>query len=138
MKDRRPHLSPERFKTSMPRFVVLRHETPPEYARGPHWDLMLEAGGVLRTWALAQAPDAVPEQLAEALNDHRLAYLDYEGPISRERGSVTRWDRGVYEWIEQSQHELHVEFRGAKLVGRAKLARSAEQPDRWTLSRDER
>ena len=36
----------------MPRFVILRHDKP----RGEHFDFMLEAGDVLKTWALALAP----------------------------------------------------------------------------------
>ena len=44
----------------------------------------------------------VVEMDAEVLPDHRLAYLDYEGPISGDRGSVTRWDRGTYDVEHQS------------------------------------
>src|SRR5205807_395991 len=35
----------------MPRFVILEHDHPEL-----HWDLMLEAGPVLRTWRLAAPP----------------------------------------------------------------------------------
>ena len=76
----------------MPRFVILRHDHP----RGVHFDFMLEAGGVLKTWALPEPPRPGVEMECEALGDHRLAYLDYEGPISGDRGSVVRWDRGEY------------------------------------------
>ena len=66
----------------MPRFVVLYHETPPDHDRPPHFDLMLETGQVLRTFALPRWPAAGEVTAAEALADHRLAYLDYEGPIT--------------------------------------------------------
>jgi len=101
----------------MPRFVILRHDSP----RGAHYDLMLEVGDALKTWALPQPPEAGAEMACDALPDHRLAYLDYEGPISGERGSVTRWDRGTCRIIEQSDTQWIVEFRGEKLVGHMTL-----------------
>ena len=77
---------------AMPRFVILRHDAP----QGLHFDLLLEASGVLRTWALPQPPDSGVEMECEALPDHRMAYLDYEGPVSGGRGTVDRWDWGTY------------------------------------------
>lgn len=98
----------------MPRFVILRHETPPGYERPSHWDLMLEFGGALRTWALADEPVVGSTQTAERLGDHRLEYLDYEGPVSGGRGTVARWDEGGCEIVEESGARLIV-----KLIGRA-------------------
>ena len=66
----------------MSRFVILEHDYPVQ-----HWDLMLEAGDVLRTWRLIAPPDKTQAVAAESLGDHRLAYLDYEGPVSGNRGS---------------------------------------------------
>lgn len=99
----------------MGRFVVLEHDSP----RGRHWDLMLENGQVLATWALAEPPDAGHAIAAQPLPDHRPAYLDYEGPISGNRGHVTRWDRGEYEILAGGfgQEELHATFHGEKLRG---------------------
>jgi hypothetical protein len=69
----------------MPRFVILEHDHPEL-----HWDFMLEAGAVLRTWRLA-APPALGQVVAAAASfDHRLLYLDYEGPVSGGRGTVRR------------------------------------------------
>ena len=80
----------------MLRFVILEHDHPVL-----HWDLMLEAGDVLRTWRLAEPPTGQTFAIAaESLPDHRLAYLEYEGPVSGNRGSVKRWDHGVFEEIE--------------------------------------
>ena len=42
---------------------------------------------------------------AEALPDHRLIYLEYEGPISGDRGTVVAWDRGEYRLKRQSDAE---------------------------------
>ena len=75
---------------SQPRFTILRHDGP----EGLHWDLLLESGGVLLAWALPQFPQPGIEMTAEALPDHRLLYLGYEGPITGDRGTVAAWDRG--------------------------------------------
>ena len=82
------------------RFVVLYHEMPRGAARRSHWDFMLERSGVLWTWALPRQPVRGEAMDVEALPDHRLAYLDYEGEVSLGRGAVTRWDRGDYEVID--------------------------------------
>ena len=83
----------------MPRFVILHHETPPGYHRPPHWDFMLEADGVLRTWALPEKPAPGRALTVEAIADHRLSYLEYEGEVSGDRGRVARWDWGTYETV---------------------------------------
>jgi len=114
----------------MPRFVVLEHESP----CGRHWDFMLERGPVLATWALSEAPDSPGLIPAEALADHRPAYLDYEGPISGGRGSVTRWDQGEYCMKQEDAAGLVVSLTGNKLIGRATLRRIGEQPARWEFA----
>jgi hypothetical protein len=114
----------------MPRFVILRHDSP----RGEHFDFMLEAGGVLKTWALPCAPAEGVEIECEALADHRLAYLDYEGPISGDRGAVTRWDQGMYSVERQNDKEWTVTLAGDRLAGHATLRHSAGDPKRWRLS----
>lgn len=96
----------------MPRFVVLRHELPATCARASHWDLMFEENAALRTWAINEDLRLVHDQPAESLALHRLAYLDYEGPVSGDRGTVTRWDRGEFE-IESDEPGCFV----ARLIG---------------------
>lgn len=88
------------------RYVVLRHDHPEV-----HWDFMLEAEGVLRTWRLPSPPHAMAME-ATALPDHRLAYLDYEGPVSDGRGTVVCWDRGTYEMLTTAG-----EVNRARLIG---------------------
>jgi len=114
----------------MPRFVILRHDSP----RGEHFDFMLEAGDSLKTWALPHPPEAGVEIDCEALADHRLAYLEYEGPISGERGAVTRWDRGTFSLERQSSEEWAVTLAGERLAGQATLLRSADDPKKWRFS----
>ena len=96
----------------MPRFVVLRHQTPPGYRQGLHWDLMLEEGERLLTWALERPPEEGAVIAATKLPDHRLAYLDYEGPIGGERGEVTQDDRGEFAWLSQSDTRCEALLNG--------------------------
>jgi len=117
----------------MNRFVVLRHECPASYARPSHWDFMLEADGVLRTWTLPRAPDESEPMTAEALGDHRLEYLDFEGQLSGDRGAVTRWDQGTYEIEREEGLELVVTLRGRRLRGRATLTRQQGDDQRWSF-----
>jgi hypothetical protein len=103
----------------MPRFVLLHHECPPSFGKPSHWDLMLERDGVLLTWSLPALPAAwsgeggAAEQIVVTrLADHRIAYLDYEGPISGDRGVVTRVDGGEYEVLEETEQAICVHLRG--------------------------
>ena len=106
----------------MPRFVILEHDHPEL-----HWDLMLEAGNVLHTWRLAQPP-AEPACViaATALPDHRMLYLDYEGPVSGDRGTVSSFDRGEYSLLTDDRNFVEILLRGNTLRGRAELKRIPE------------
>jgi hypothetical protein len=116
------------------RFVILLHETPPGYVRGTHWDLMFEQGAALRTWALANEPCASATIDAERLPDHRLEYLDYEGPVSGDRGHVTQWDRGTFELESDTAEEFAAIVSGQRLRGRVRLFRNASDDQRWGFS----
>jgi hypothetical protein len=104
----------------MPRFVVLEHDHPEL-----HWDLMLEAGDVLRTWRLHAPPAPGAAVRATASLDHRPAYLDYEGPVSGGRGHVRRWDAGTFTWEEDKEDRITVLLDGKRLRGRGRLGRGA-------------
>ena len=84
---------------------------------------MLEQAESLRTWRLAGCPDGVGAIDAEAIDDHRLAYLDYEGPVSGGRGQVRRWDRGEYEAVESTAERVVVRLVGERLRGAVSLER---------------
>jgi len=122
----------------MPRFVILRHDCPPGYQRPTHWDLMLECGDALRSWALPIEPSAGASMTAEALADHRLAYLDYEGPLTHDRGAVARIDAGNYQIERESDAEIVLRLEGTRLVGRAMLVRldvpQSRAPQCWRFS----
>jgi peroxiredoxin (alkyl hydroperoxide reductase subunit C) len=71
------------------RFVVQRHDVAPGDV---HWDLMVEDGGALVTLKLVAEPGGGVAGTRSF--DHRLRYLEYEGPISGDRGSVALADAG--------------------------------------------
>jgi hypothetical protein len=102
----------------MPRFVILEHDHPVR-----HWDLLLEAGDVLRAWRLAAPPIVGQAVAAEASFDHRRLYLDYEGPISGGRGTVSRWDAGTFDWIAEEEGRLALKLQGDRVGGVAVLER---------------
>lgn len=117
----------------MPRFVILRHEMSTSPRAGVHWDFMLERDGKLRTWALVAEPVMGVEIAADALADHRIDYLQYEGPIGGDRGEVRRWDEGQSEVRYETPIELAVELKGTKLAGTAYLKRADAAAERWTF-----
>jgi hypothetical protein len=104
----------------MPRYVILEHDHPIR-----HWDFMLEAGDVLRTWRLEAPPSPGQAVRAEASFDHRPLYLDYEGPVSRGRGSVARWDAGIFTWTVNAEDRVVARLEGGRLSGTAVLERAA-------------
>ncbi len=122
----------------MNRFVILRHVGSAAYKPGTHWDLMLEADGRLRTWELADDPGSLAEGMRRVISaiqlpDHRLAYLDYEGPITGDRGAVTRGDAGEYRLVSETPLKIVCEFFGGCIKGLARLTRkSTDSPD-WQL-----
>ena len=78
-----------------------------------------------------RADNTVP---AEQLADHRLAYLDYEGPVSGDRGSVTRLDFGTFTSIKESPDEWIVALEGQKIRGELTLRRIETKCSSWELS----
>lgn len=103
----------------MPRFVLLEHRW-----EGVHWDLMLEAGDALRTWAIDAPVVAGVDLPARALPDHRPIYLEYEGAISGNRGTVRRVDAGQYTARAWEEGWVRVHLEGDQLVGEAELRQS--------------
>ena len=111
----------------MPRFVILEH-----HHQGVHWDFMLESADSLRTWRLERPPAGADATItATPLPDHRLDYLDYEGEVSGGRGTVSRWDRGDFEWIVDQPLVIEVRLVGQRVRGCAYLG--ADESGRWSF-----
>jgi hypothetical protein len=129
----------------MPRFVLLYHECPPSYEKPSHWDFMLEAGEVLWTWELRELPAGwqtdQPELVvslystvsATRLADHRMAYLDYEGLLTNDRGNVSRQMSGDYQLLESTAQRIVVQLLSEKLTATVELAES-DQFGVWKLT----
>jgi hypothetical protein len=112
----------------MPRFVILEHDHP-----HLHWDFMLEAGPVLRTWRLGAPPQGGVSLRVERSFAHRLAYLDYEGPVSGGRGTVTRWEAGTFTWVSDQEDEVVVDLSGSRVHGRFHLRFPEDGPGQGVL-----
>lgn len=112
-------------------FVVHEHA-----ARRLHYDLRLAIGGVLVSWAVPRGPSTDPgeKRLAVHVEDHPLAYGDFEGTIPAGNygaGAVIIWDRGAFgvegkgTAAEQlAAGHLHLVLAGEKLRGRWTLVRT--------------
>jgi DNA ligase D-like protein (predicted 3'-phosphoesterase) len=139
-----------------PIFVIHKHD-----ATNLHYDLRLEVGGVLKSWAVAKGPSTDPREkrLAIATEDHPLEYADFEGVIPEGEygaGAVLVWDAGTYtnlraekaadehdrgdtpagESMDDSLEEGKVEVRlqGEKLRGGYALIRTDKgKKERWLL-----
>jgi DNA ligase D-like protein (predicted 3'-phosphoesterase) len=117
-------------------FVVQEH-----WATAHHFDLRLEVGGTMRSWAVPKEPSMDPavKRLAIQVEDHDVSHNDFEGEI--DGGRVAIWDRGHYEqggrvpWPEALErgHAVFV-LHGEKLRGGFALQRTrgGEKPQ-WLL-----
>jgi len=74
------------------RYAILQHTGIPD----PHFDLLIETspGSLLATWRCPIWPITEPTPLTR-LNDHRRLYLDFEGPLTGNRGTVRRVETGL-------------------------------------------
>lgn len=117
----------------LPSYVILRHS-----GHGPeHWDLMLDVGESLATWQLLDNPHQMGSEALNAcrIGDHRRAYLDKDGPVSAGRGEVKRFDRGVYEIIEQTDQCWVIRMEGDLLQGTFRLGLQDAESGNWRFQR---
>src|SRR5262245_29818641 len=119
-------------------FVIQKHA-----ASHLHYDLRLQIGGTLKSWAVPKGPpyELNERRLAMATEDHPMEYAKFEGIIPKGEyggGTVMVWDIGTYELVEGNywKGKLHVFIKGKKLNGEWVLVKSDEQGEkhnRWYL-----
>jgi bifunctional non-homologous end joining protein LigD len=113
--------------TSAGRFVVHQHA-----ATRMHYDLRVEVGGVLKSFAIPKGPSlsTSEKRLAVLTEDHPLDYLEFEAVIPAGNygaGSMILWDTGSIHYLENSaedglaQGKLDFVLSGFKLRGRFAL-----------------
>ncbi len=115
-------------------YVIQRHD-----ASHLHFDLRLEEGDVLKSWAIPKLPpkEAGVKRLAIQTEDHPLGYEDFEGTIPEGQygaGKVETWDRGEYFLLEKTSSKRIIEIRGNKLHGRyclIKLKAKEQEDKNW-------
>ena len=113
------------------RFVVQLHD-----ATTLHFDLRIQAGPVLRSWAVPKGPSLDPavRRLAVPVEDHTLEAGEFEGvhpDARRGTGAVIIWDEGKADIARDEPGHLSVTLYGHKLSGRFGLTRTG--PRRWIL-----
>jgi DNA ligase D-like protein (predicted 3'-phosphoesterase) len=120
------------------RFAVQIHD-----ATTLHFDLRIQVGSVLRSWAVPKGPSLDPgvRRLAVPVADHDLAAGDFEGVHdgqARGSGAVIIWDEGGADILSDEPGHMSVVLHGRKLSGRFGLTRTG--PRRWILvkARDEK
>ena len=143
---RTPEPSGGRRSRGRPRFVIQKHD-----ATSLHYDVRLEAGGVLKSWAVPKGPSTKPKdkRLAMPTEDHPLGYATFEGIIPEGEygaGPVIVWDTGTYRNLtEEAGKEVPVErairdghvsvwLDGKKLTGGYALTMvGGGKRERWLL-----
>src|SRR5215472_9286308 len=110
-------------------FVIQKHR-----ASRLHYDLRLEFGGVLVSWAVPKGPSMDPsvKRLAMQVEDHPVDYASFEGVIPEGEyggGTVMVWDNGTWTPevpdVDSSLRKGDLKFtlQGKKLQGSWVLVR---------------
>lgn len=126
---RTPEPPADRKATAGDLFVVQKHD-----ATRLHYDLRLQVGGVLASWAVPKGPslDPADKRLAVRTEDHPIDYADFEGVIPKGNyggGAVIVWDRGTWKPLDPDP---------AKALKRGKLSFQIDaerMTGAWTLAR---
>lgn len=127
------HVTPEPAgqaaeKGATAQFVVQKH-----WASRLHYDFRLELDGVMRSWAVPKGPSLDPavKRMAVEVEDHPVAYADFEGRIPAGQygaGRVVVWDKGHWHPLADARAglrkgSLKFELQGHKLRGKWALVR---------------
>ncbi|MCW5659117.1 MAG: DNA ligase D [Burkholderiaceae bacterium] len=123
-------------------YVIQKHA-----ATRLHYDLRLEHGGVMWSWAVPKGPSYDPgdKRIAMRTEDHPIEYNRFEGTIPKGHygaGTVLVWDRGTWEPADDPEQgmaegKLLFTLHGLKLKGQWELVRikpkEGERGEPWIL-----
>ncbi len=114
-------------------FVIQEH-----HATALHWDLRLERGGVLVSWAVPKGLplDRETNHLAVHTEDHPMEYAAFHGEIPQGEyggGQMFIWDRGTYETEKWSEREVKFVLHGSRATGRYVLFKTGGK--NWMIHR---
>jgi len=135
------------------RFVIQKHD-----ATRLHYDVRLEFGDAMKSWAVPKGPSTNPKDkhLAVHVEDHPISYNTFEGEIPKGEygaGTVIIWDHGTYDcdhaygesrekqdaqMLEDlAKGKLSVTFHGQKLQGSWTFVKTGRRPgskgNEWLL-----
>lgn len=127
------------------KFVVQHH-----IASRDHYDLRLEWGGVLLSFAVPKGPsyNTADKRLAAHVEDHPLDYRNFEGNIPKGDyggGVVMLWDEGFYEPLSDAgkgikEGSIKFILYGERLKGKWALvrmnAKEQKKSDNWLLIKE--
>ena len=143
-----PEPAPGELVDRSGRFTIQRHR-----ATALHYDVRLEIGGVLVSWAVPKGPtlDPAARRLAMRTEDHPIEYFDFEGVIPKDEyggGDVIVWDWGTYQPEAETPDpaaglragEIKFELHGEKVRGRFTIVRTdnrrrggGDEREQWLL-----
>jgi DNA ligase D len=125
-------------------FVIQKH-----WARRLHYDLRLELGGVMKSWAVPKGPSYDPQdkRMAVQVEDHPIAYNQFEGEIPAGQygaGKVIIWDKGIWTPLGDPRRayregKLKFALDGVKMRGHWTLVRMKGRDEKqppWLLIKE--
>lgn len=128
-------------KTKNKLYVIQKHA-----ASHLHYDLRLQVGSILKSWAVPKEPSLDPniKRLAVHVEDHPLAYGSFEGVIPAGQygaGTVKIWDKGTWELLDENFKKAYTKghftfiLYGKKLKGTWRLIQIKTSPKNWLLTK---
>jgi bifunctional non-homologous end joining protein LigD len=114
-------------------FVIHRH-----HASRLHYDLRLERGGALKSWAVPKGLPPRPgiKRLAVAVEDHPLSYLTFEGKIPKGEyggGDVWVFALGSYQITKEKKDGFYFRLSSRELNGEYRTYNTGG--NNWLLER---
>lgn len=126
----------------MSQTVILIHTLPNEPS---HFDWLIDQPEInsehrLLSFRCQYRPDTPSSstQLVKHLPDHRSAYLNYEGPVSNNRGSVHRIAVGSIIELVKSAHSISILIQWDSNRNHYMLSKSAPNSNLWQLKQSNR